>query len=330
MSGCRYIKQSTCQHPQETPNGTRDRFVRLKKDLRSLQQGGEPEIHERVDLRAWTALGVGGTADLLIRCRSADGLQRALDLLATHGRSWLVLGSGSRLVPSDRGLRVPVLNLSGSLGLWELELEGAVAGGGAMMAQVCRAAARTGLPGSQPLAAASGTVGGVIQASGRGDFPLDGVLDWVEVARPGAQVERLRLTRSVEAGPRPRLELRRRVVVRARLHLAADGRHGLHSRRGDERGLPPRRPRTTTPVFIGSQGVRAETVLADAGCLGLTVGGASLASDVANRVMTAKNARAAEVLDLVRLARDRAAARTGLELRTALCFVDEDGESIDP
>lgn len=302
----------------------------LKKDLRSLQQGGEPEIHERVDLRAWTALGVGGTADLLIRCRSADGLQRALDLLATHGRSWVVLGSGSRLVPSDLGLRVPVLNLSGSLGLWELELEGAVAGGGAMMAQVCRAAARTGLPGSQPLAAASGTVGGVIQASGRGDFPLEGVLDWVEVARPGGQIERLRLTGSVEAAPRARLDLRRRVVVRARLHLAADGRHGLHSRRGDEGGLPLRRPRTTTPVFIGSQGVRAEAVLADAGCLGLTVGGASLASDVANRVATAKNARAADVLDLVRLARDRAAAQTGLELRTALCFVDEYGAGIEP
>lgn len=303
----------------------------LKKDLRSLQQGGEPEIHERVDLRAWTALGVGGTADLLIRCRSADGLQRALDLLATHGRHWLVLGSGSRLVPSDGGLRVPVLNLSGSLGLWELELEGAVAGGGAMMAQVCRAAARTGLPGTQPLAAASSTVGGVIQASGRGDFPLDGVLDWVEVARPGAQVERLRLaTWSVEPAPHPRLDLRRRVIVRARLHLAADGRPGLHRRRGDGGGLPPRRPRTTAPVFVGSEGVRAETVLADAGCLGLTVGGASLASDAVNRVSTAKNVRAVEVLDLVRLARDRAAARTGIVLRPALCFVDENGESIDP
>jgi UDP-N-acetylmuramate dehydrogenase len=305
--------------------------VSLKKDLRSLQQGGEPEIHERVDLRAWTALGVGGTADLLIRCRSADGLQRALDLLATHGRQWLVLGSGSRLVPSDRGLRVPVLNLSGSLGLWELELEGAVAGGGAMMAQVCRAAARTGLPGTQPLAAASSTVGGVIQASGRGDFPLDGVLDWVEVARPGAAVERLRLTtRSVEPDSRRRLDLRRRVVIRARLHLAADGRHDLHRRRGDAGGPPPRRPRTTAPVFVGSEGVRAETVLADAGCLGLTVGGASLASDGANRVSTAKNARAAEVLDLVRLARDRVTARTGTVLRSALCFVDEDGEGIDP
>jgi UDP-N-acetylmuramate dehydrogenase len=304
--------------------------VSLKKDLRSLQQGGEPEINERVDLRAWTALGVGGTADLLIRCRSADGLQRALDLLATHGQRWLVLGSGSRLVPSDRGLRVPVLNLSGSLGLWELELEGTVAGGGAMMAQVCRAAARSGLPGAQPLAAVSGTVGGVVQASERAYFPLAGVLDWVDVARPGNPIERLCPPRSEVPAPQLALDLRRRVVVRVGLHLTTDGRRGLHLRQGDGRGLPPRRPRTASPVFIGSEGVRAETVLADAQCHGLAVGGASLATDVANRVSTAKNARAVEVLDLVRLARDRAAARTGLELRTALCFVDEDGEGIDP
>ena len=117
-------------------------------------------------------------------CRSADGLQRALDVLATHGHGWLVLGAGSRLVPSDRGLRVPVLNLSGNLGLWELDLDGAVAGGGANVAQVCRAAARTGMSGIDHLMGTGSSVGGAVQASSHGHLQLAGVLDWVDVGRP--------------------------------------------------------------------------------------------------------------------------------------------------
>ena len=137
-----------------------DAFRSLKKHLRDIREGGEPELHERVDLRAWTGLGVGGQADLLIRCRTADGVHTALDLFAAHGLPWLCLGAGSRLVPADRGLRIPVLNLSGNLGLWELDLDGVVAGGGANLAQVCRAAARTGLSGMENLTVTADSVGG--------------------------------------------------------------------------------------------------------------------------------------------------------------------------
>lgn len=129
MPGYPVYKQTACQISDGWIGFVQYGSSSLKKHLRALREGGEPEVHERVDLRAWTALGVGGPADLVIRCRSADGLQRVIDLLATHGQPWLVLGAGSRLVPPSRGLRVPVLNLSGNLALWELDLDGAVAGG---------------------------------------------------------------------------------------------------------------------------------------------------------------------------------------------------------
>jgi UDP-N-acetylmuramate dehydrogenase len=305
--------------------------VSLKTDLRSLQEGGEPEIHERVDLRAWTVLGVGGLADILIRCRSADGLRRALDVLATYGLGWMVLGSGSRLVPSDYGLRVPVLNLSGNLGLWELDVEGAVAWSGANMAQVCRAATRSGLEGFGALTAASGTVGGAIHAAQRGHFPLNGVLEWTDMAAPGSPVERVRQPPINESGRGLTLDLERRVILRARLRLPEDGPTRLRIRLDEARGTTwQRQPRTAGPVFVGPEGVRAEVVLADSGCLGMSAGGARLSESTPNRICTSRSARAADVFELVQSARERARERIGVELATALCFIDEHGRRIDP
>jgi UDP-N-acetylmuramate dehydrogenase len=303
--------------------------VSLKTDLRSLQEGGEPEIHELVDLRAWTALGVGGLADLLIRCRSADGLQRALDLLAAYGKDWLVLGSGSRLVPSDHGLRVPVLNLSGNLGLWTLDVDGAVAGSGANLAQVCRAAARSGLRGFEALATASGTVGGAIQAAQRGQFPLRGVLEWTDLATPGRPVERVAPTGTGASSRGLNLDLHRKVILRARLRLPRNGYEPLRIRLDRERpNRWQRQTRTVGPVFVGPEGIRAEKILVETESLGMSIGGARLSATTPNWIRTSRSSRAADVLELTERVRERVMNRVGVRLEVALCFVDEHGVGI--
>jgi UDP-N-acetylenolpyruvoylglucosamine reductase len=273
----------------------------LKKHLRALREGGEPEIHERVDLRAWTALGVGGPADVVIRCRSADGLQRVIDLLATHGQPWIVLGAGSRLVPPDRGLRVPVLNLSGNLALWELDLDGAVAGAGANLAQVCRAAARTGLGGMEATIATTRPV---------------------ERVRPGI-------------GPRGNggleFDLDRQVVLRARLQLAGHGATNQDVRPdGEKSPRIQRMPRSTAPCFVAPTGNRVDDLLREAECPGMVVGGVRLSRRFPNRMCASRSARPSDVAQLTCDVQGRVMERTGVVLRQTLCFVDEDGAAVDP
>ena len=302
----------------------------LKKDLRSIRENGEPEIHERVDLRAWTALGVGGLADLLIRCRSADGLQRALDVLATHGQSWLVLGAGSRLVPPDRGLRVPVLNLSGSLGLWELDLDGAIAGGGANLAQLCRSAQRTGLSGAEELLNTGSSVGGGVHGATTGEMNLAPVLDWVELARPGRTIKRVQLPDRRGSRKVIDLDLGRAVVVRARLQLVEDRSPSLSGKSVWRRSQREQRPpRSAEPLFLDPIDAKAEVFLTNANCVELKVGGARLSSQRPNRLLTAKTARTSDVLELTQRIKDRVLEREKVDLDPAIRFVDEDGKGID-
>ncbi|MFV2072568.1 MAG: FAD-binding protein [Thermoanaerobaculales bacterium] len=307
-----------------------DAFLSFKNHLRSLREEGEPELHERVDLRAWTAIGVGGPSDLLVRCRSADGVQRVLDLLAAHGLTWLSLGAGSRLVPPDRGLRVPVLNLSGGLGLWGLEVDGVVAGAGANMAQVCRAAARAGLSGIEPLAGLSDSVGGAIKAAVDGHLSLAGILDWVDTASPGSPPKRFR-PRAKGRGQRGlRLDLQRRLILRARFKLAGDGLPAIQARTEESgRERLRQQPRSAAPVFVDPKGERAERILEASGCLGMSVAGVRMSEGAPNRICVSRTARAADVVELCRQVAQRVEEWSGVVLHPALRFVDEEGAEIE-
>ena len=303
----------------------------LKKHLRTLRETGEPEVHERVDLRAWTALGVGGSADLLIRCRSADGLQRALDLLATHGLRWLVLGSGSRLIPPDRGLRLPLLNLSGNLGLWDLDMDGTVAGGGANLAQVCRAAARTGLHGAGSLTTSMNSVGGAVHAAAHDKSAIGAALDWVDLARPGGAAERIHMGSDSGAVHNLRSILERRVVLRARIRLSGEAlKKGSDASATRRVPVIQRQPRSTCPFFAHSDGSDAGDILMETGCLGMTAGGVRVSRRYPNRLFASRGSRTSDVARLCRDVRARVKERGGITLEPALFFVDEHGRFIDP
>ena len=294
---------------------------RMESGLRELRRATDVELHERVDLRAWTALGVGGQAALVARCHNENGVRLVLDLVASHGIGWVTLGGGSRLIAPDHGIRVPVISLTGELACWEPELDGVVAGGGANLAQVCRAAQRAGLSGLESLASRRHSIGGLICAAADGAANLDKLLDWVDLLAPGAETERWQSTSSQPVPERS--DLQRRVVLRVRFRLSASGMADIlptDSRRPGRRAL-----RSTGPVFLDTADASAGDLLAEVEMATASVGGARFGGATGNELLAGRSATAGDVLDLCRRARDRVRAATGIELRSALVFVDEDG-----
>jgi UDP-N-acetylmuramate dehydrogenase len=197
----------------------------LKSLLREFRLGGDLEVHERVDLGAWTTLAIGGLGDLLIRCSTASAGQRAIDLLASHGLRWMVVGAGSRIVAPDRGLRIPLLHLAGELQRWTADGDGLVIGAGAKLAQVGSSLARSGAPELEPLVGEPGSAGGDLRAAAGGEpSALIGAVDWIEVARPGRE--------------RPRRAVREQRVLDG---WPAEGRAVITRARLRTRGEPPSR-----------------------------------------------------------------------------------------
>jgi UDP-N-acetylmuramate dehydrogenase len=302
----------------------------FRSQLSEIRRGDEVEVWERVDLKAWSALRLGGLADLMIRCGSASAVQAVLDLLASHGRRWHLLGSGSRTVLPDRGLRVPVVALGGSLRQWEFEGHGVVAGGGAKMTQLCRAATLSGravAPGSGALA---GTLGGSImrQLTGGTDLGLVGELEWLEAVRPGGAVVRHQVQGGVESGLSDALVRGRTVIVRARLRATSTV---TASDTVPDAAVRPTAERVVLDdVFVCPDGHDVTEVLQRSGCRGLASGGARLCENGGNRIVASRRVRSEDIVELIRAVRSRVQHAVGAELGVSLVLVDERGRTVVP
>jgi UDP-N-acetylenolpyruvoylglucosamine reductase len=163
-----------------------------------------------------------------------------------------------------------------------------------------------------------------------GQAALDGLLDWVDVVRPGTPVLRIDVAKFKRDRNHGELDVARSIVIRARLQLTGSEPKVDEFSDGVRVRRIPHRPRVAAPAFLTASGDRADGLLQRAQCSGLAAGGARLSHRDPNCICTSRSSRAGEVQRLVRAVIDRVADRTGEEIRTALWFVDEEGSVFQP
>jgi UDP-N-acetylmuramate dehydrogenase len=242
-----------------------------------------------------------------------------------------VVGSGSNLLIADEGFRGLVMKLDGSLSTIEQEGERLVCGGGARLPQAAAFAARAGLSGLEFGVNIPGTVGGAVKMNANaygGD--LARVLEWVDVTTDSGTDRRA----PAELG----FEYRRsnlapgEVVARASFALSAaepdSVKATLADMRSQRRAAQPSGIKTFGSTFKNPDDPRAEgrsagVLLDEAGCRGLTVGGARFSEKHANFVENLGDATTADVIALMGEGRRRVRERFGVELEPEVQFLGE-------
>ncbi len=309
-----------------------ERSSRIRTALKALAHGSGIELVERVELAAWTTFRVGGLAHLLIRCLSTQGVVDTVRILAEEGSSWVVLGAGSNVVLPDQGVQVPVITLAGELSAWEVDVDGMVAGAGANLTQVIRAAIRSGLDGLVELFGIPGSVGGaVVMNAGAYGVEVFDRLDWVEVVDREGNVEILDVAQLDHGYRWSALGERHLVVTRVRFSLRP-GNLGDMNRRLREINAQRRSKLpgefSAGSLFKNPEGDFAGRLLEEAGCKGLTVGGARVSEEHANVVVTSRGAKAADILALAREMRKRVLETSGVDMEPEVRFLDPWGEKV--
>jgi UDP-N-acetylenolpyruvoylglucosamine reductase len=269
-----------------------------------------------------TTIRTGGPADFYAR---PNGVEALVDLLAWaegEGLDVGVIGSGSNLLVADAGFRGLAMKLDGPLAHADREGDRLLCGGGARLPSVSARAAREGLSGIEFGVNIPGTVGGAVKMNANaygGD--LSRVLEWADVATPGG-VERREPADFEFAYRRSNLGPRQ-VVAFASFALSpadpAEVKATLADMRTKRRAAQPSGIKTFGSTFKNPDDERAEgrtagILLDEAGCRGLTVGGARLSPVHANFVENAGDATTADVLELMQEARRRVSERFGIEL----------------
>jgi UDP-N-acetylmuramate dehydrogenase len=279
---------------------------------------GDGEVRENEPLAAHTTLRIGGPAEIFVLARTAAGLGCAMRAAREAGTAFRILGKGSNVLVGDEGVAGIVAVLEGEFLEVAIDGETVVAGGGASLGGVCAKAARAGLSGIETISGIPSSIGGAVRinAGAYGGEIFDVLESVTLLSREGEPAERAaaqiphgyRWTALVETGE---------IVCRARLKLSRAPREAIESRTREvtekRRGALPSQPNAGS-VFKNPPGQFAGKLLESCGLKGTRRGDAEISERHANVIVNRGAARAADVLELMRLMRDRVREAFGIEL----------------
>jgi UDP-N-acetylmuramate dehydrogenase len=288
-------------------------------------------FQENVLLSGYTAARVGGPADALVFVRSADELSRAAEFLWKLDVPFLLLGGGSNVLVSDKGVRGVVVINRARLVKFDLRAEppSVHAESGVTPNDITQRAARLGLSGFEWAAGVPGSLGGAVYGNaGAFDGDIAGNLISLELIhrQQGRQVWPLE---KMEFGYRSSLLKREHpfaVILSARLAL----RHGDPDViRSKMEQFSERRRKTQPPgasmgsMFKNPTGEKAGRLIEAAGLKGKRIGNAEISTQHANFFINHGETRAEDIKALIDLTRNTVIEKFGINLELEVEFVGE-------
>lgn len=276
-----------------------------------------------------TSLGVGGPADLFVVPHSTDALCAVVNYAVEAQIPFFVLGEGTNVIVRDGGIRGMAVKLGQNLAVISRDGSLVTAQAGARLAMLCRKCCEWGLSGLEFAAGIPGSIGGaLVMNAGAYDGEVGHVVDWVLAIDGDGHKRRL---------SRDELDMRYRhstfqrngmIIAEAGFLLRPDDPKAVRSRTyavvEDRCCKQPVAQRSAGSIFRRPTGDYAGRLLDQAGAKGLEVGGAKISEKHANFIVNCNAATAAQILELIELARQRVHDQFDVWLESEVMVVGED------
>ena len=279
-------------------------------------------VRENENLAPYTRLNIGGDAEYFAEPTNQDELVGLVKLSHKNKLGIRLIGSGSNLLVSDKGVSGVVMHLGApAFGQIEVTDKGLIAGGGAKLSQFVSTAVREGFAGPENMVGLPGTIGGALHSN----ITAHGVEfgNWVrsaEVLTRTGDIEQ-RTTESMSFSYR-QSSLNELVILRATFEFETESAEDLT--KAMQKLWITRRSNQVAPeqrsayIFEDVGGELATDILQQAGVAGSSVGKVSLADHDLNLLVVEPGAQSSQVLELIQTLKQTVKEKTNIELQTAI------------
>ncbi|HET6845921.1 MAG TPA: UDP-N-acetylmuramate dehydrogenase, partial [Anaerolineales bacterium] len=291
------------------------------------------EVKTNVVLAPYTSARIGGRADIVVEARNAEDLAQIVSLLWEEGIEPVVLGGGSNVLVSDKGIRgVTVINRAKDVRFDEGATPSVWAESGVVFSNLANRCALKGLAGLEWASTVPGTIGGAVYGNA-GAFGGDmaGSLKWADVLTKAGRerwpVEYL--------GYGDRTSLLKRgeregVVLSGELRLRASTQDEVSARMsafGEQRKASQPPGASMGSMFKNPAGDKAGRLIEAAGLKGRRVGNVEISTIHANFFVNRGRANAADVKALIEVTQRTVKAKLGVDLELEIELIGEGMES---
>ncbi len=277
-----------------------------------------------------TTFRIGGPADRFLTLESRDQLARVLPVLEEGRVPWMVLGNGSDLLVSDKGIRGAVLQLSGEFKRIELLADGRTvrAGAGAQLASACAFARDRELTGLEFAWGIPGSVGGAVymDAGAYGGETRDVAVRAVHMT-PEGKVEAVSGEDLGFSYRKSRYTGSRDVILFVEYALRPGDPAAISARMEELMGRRKEKQPYDMPsagsVFKRPQNGYAAALIQECGLKGRSVGGAQVSPKHSGFIVNTGGASCADVVELIRIIQREVSEKKGVDLECEVRLVGE-------
>ncbi|MHB1394197.1 MAG: UDP-N-acetylmuramate dehydrogenase [Clostridia bacterium] len=252
-----------------------------------------------------TSFKLGGPADIFIEPDNRSELSKAIKSLREHSIPYYIIGNGSNLLVSDKGLRGAVVKIGDKFGSVNIDGDRVIAECGILLSTLSKMAAKSSLTGMEFASGIPGALGGAVTMNaGAYGGEMKDIVEWVEVLDQDLKLKRLQGA-EMEFGYRKSVvEPRNYIVIRCCLRLKKGNPDEINSIMAD---LTEKR-RTKQPLHLPSagstfkrpEGYFAGKLIEDADLRGFSLGGAQVSALHCGFVVNNGDATAQDVYNLIR------------------------------
>jgi UDP-N-acetylmuramate dehydrogenase len=287
-------------------------------------------IQPQVSLANLTSFRVGGMAQWYVAPRTWDELQASFEWYQAQDVLLTLLGAGSNLLVSDRGISGLVLStryLRHSQ--FDLETGQVTAGAGEPIARLAWQAAKHGWRGLEWAVGIPGTVGGgvVMNAGAHNLCVADNLVSVVVLAADGT-IEELKAADLDYSYRTSNLQGDNRLVIQATFQLKpgstkeqvmADTNRNLQQRKSSQ----PYHLPSCGSVFRNPQPYAAGWLIEQIGLKGYQIGGAQIAHRHANFILNCGSATANDIFQLIHYVQEQVELHWSLSLEPEVKMLGE-------
>jgi UDP-N-acetylmuramate dehydrogenase len=301
----------------------------MKDIIAALQEGcGTESVLLNEPMQYHTSFKTGGEADIFITPKSIEALTNAIRILRQANTPYYILGNGSNVLVSDKGIRGTVIQIGRNMSEITVNENQIKVQAGALLSSVAVTAFEHGLGGMEFASGIPGSFGGAVcMNAGAYDGEMKDILSQVQVLTPELELITLS-SQELELGYR-------HSIIPEKSYLVVSGI--LTLQKGDKRQIQEKmaslaqQRREKQPLnypsagstFKRPEGYFAGKLIEDAGLKGYSIGGAQVSEKHAGFIINKGNATTQDILDLIAHCQKTVQEKFGVLLETEVKIIGE-------
>jgi len=283
---------------------------------------GEDRVKRNEPMAKHTTFGIGGPTDLFYEAKTREELVGAVKLVRKLKIPYFIVGGGSNLLISHRGIRGMAIEIRNTE--YEIRDTKIFADAGVSLRKLAQTAAKKSLSGLEFAVGIPGTVGGAVWGNAGADKEWIGnIVEEVKVLTTKNKIKKLSQTDCRFRYRTSRFKKNKEIILQVVLKLKKDDPEKIREKIGEflvKRKNQPKE-KSAGSIFKNPEDKTAGWLIDQCGLKGKKIGNAQISPKHANFIVNLGKAEADDVVQLIKFAKREVFKKFGIKLEEEISLI---------